>query len=364
MSSGSIDLAGGVGTGASSPTGAAGGDLSGNYPDPGVATVGGATAANIATATTLVNGAQSGNKVLASPANGSSGAPAFRALVGADLPALSGDVSNSGATVTVNQVTHVIGQALSTTNRLALTPSNGQMVYDTTLSCLFIYNVSRWFPASVVDPVSGFLISEDWANNNVAGNTAWSVTGNTGSNSGMLFDSNQNAVGQAFIEQADPGPGYATLYYGNSYALGAQVMFFDARVYVSALSTGAQEYIASVGFGDQVDATLFTEGIYFEYDRATDGDFWTCKTTSSSTTTKTVTAVAPTAGTYQTLSVGLYGGSVKFYINGTLVATHSTNITTALIAPKLRIIKTVGSTARRLVNDFFTTYSFFTTRRT
>src|SRR5580693_9171016 len=35
-----------------------------------VATVGGSSAANINTATSLVNGAQSGNKVLASPANG------------------------------------------------------------------------------------------------------------------------------------------------------------------------------------------------------------------------------------------------------------------------------------------------------
>lgn len=67
---------------------------------PGVApatvnSVGGSSAANVNTATTLVNTAQSGNKILASPANGSSGAPAFRALVTADLPAFTVTSINS-----------------------------------------------------------------------------------------------------------------------------------------------------------------------------------------------------------------------------------------------------------------------------
>ncbi len=38
----------------------------------------------------LTEGAQSGNKVKASPSNGSSGTPAYRALVAADIPSLSG----------------------------------------------------------------------------------------------------------------------------------------------------------------------------------------------------------------------------------------------------------------------------------
>lgn len=55
-----------------------------------VAFVGGSTAAAVNTATALVNTAQSGNKVLASPAGGGSGAPAFRVLVDADIPAATG----------------------------------------------------------------------------------------------------------------------------------------------------------------------------------------------------------------------------------------------------------------------------------
>lgn len=51
-----------------------------------VVSVGGSAAANVHTAEQTVNTSQSGNKVLASPSNGSLGTPAFRALVAGDLP--------------------------------------------------------------------------------------------------------------------------------------------------------------------------------------------------------------------------------------------------------------------------------------
>lgn len=64
------------------------GDVTASGPGAAAATVvsvGGSSAANVNSATVLVLTAQSGNKFLASPANGSSGVPTFRAVVAADI---------------------------------------------------------------------------------------------------------------------------------------------------------------------------------------------------------------------------------------------------------------------------------------
>lgn len=68
-----------------------------------VAFVGGSTASAVNNAAIVVNTSQSGNKVLASPSGGGSGAPAFRVLVAADLPfpgasAIGGVQSKAGVT--------------------------------------------------------------------------------------------------------------------------------------------------------------------------------------------------------------------------------------------------------------------------
>jgi len=252
------------------------------------------------------------------------------------------------------------------TQRYALSPTDGTLVYDTTCRCLFIYNVDRWYPAQPIDPKNGFLIHEEWANGIAAGDTGWTVLGSGGSGNGFININSTNAPGQFYISQTDAGA-YSSAIYGNSYSFGAQKMFFDSRVTFGALSTGAQEYIANVGFADTVDAAAaVAAGIYFCYDRATDGNFWSCKTTNGTGTTKTVTSVAPVALTYNQLSVAYYSGSVKFYIDGVLVATHTTKIPGdgEYNSPKILIAKTVGAgTNIYIVTDFFSTYSFFDTRR-
>lgn len=79
-----------------------------------VNSVGGSSASAVNTATTLVNGSNTTNKVLASP-NGSSGAATFRALAGADLP--NPAVSTLGGTFALPAVTSRWINAITTSGQ-------------------------------------------------------------------------------------------------------------------------------------------------------------------------------------------------------------------------------------------------------
>lgn len=97
------------------------GDVSATGPGVVPATVnsvGGQSAASIAAATVLVETPHSGNLVLASPANGSSGVATFRSLVTADLPAGTGTVTSVALTLP-NSVFNVSGSPVTTSGTLA-----------------------------------------------------------------------------------------------------------------------------------------------------------------------------------------------------------------------------------------------------
>jgi hypothetical protein len=141
---------------------------------------------------------------------------------------------------------------------------------------------------------------------------------------------------------------------------GGTAYTFEARLTNGALSTGAEEYQLTVGFGD----TFSTSGqpvdaAAFIYRRDVDGDFWVAITRSNSTETKTVTAVAPggySAMTIFRVAVNADGTSVVFAINGTTVATHTTNIPTGasrLTGMGIKLEKLAGTTARFAYVDWF-----------
>jgi hypothetical protein len=60
------------------------------------------------------------------------------------------------------------------------------------------------------------------------------------------------------------------------------------------------------------------------------------------------------------------GTQALFYINGTLVCTHTTNIPTGAgrtTSPRVQIIKSTGTTARTLLVDYWQQDLNFTTTR-
>ncbi len=136
---------------------------------------------------------------------------------------------------------------------------------------------------------------------------------------------------------------------------------FEARITNGALSTAADEYNLALGFGDAFATSgQPVDGAYFIYRRDADGDFWVCCTRSNSTETKTVTATAPagySAMTIFRIEVNSIGTSVVFKINGTTVATHTTNIPTGssrTLGCGIKLEKqTYTATARYAYVDWF-----------
>lgn len=128
----------------------------------------------------------------------------------------------------------------------------------------------------------------------------------------------------------------------------------DARL--SALSDGTDTYTVRIGFGDSFVGE-HVDGAFFRYTHSVAAGNWECVTRSNDVETATDSGVAATAsGALQVfeVEVNAAGTSAAFYINGVLVATHSTNIPignarqTGLVTG---IIKSAGTTSRGLFID-------------
>lgn len=98
-------------------------------------------------------------------------------------------------------------------------------------------------------------------------------------------------------------------------------------VKVSELATGTEDWTGYIGIADT--HTIPADGVYFWYDRGTDGANWQVITKAAGATTKTDTGIAVTTD-FANLRfvINTAGTSVAFYIDGSLVATHTTNIPT------------------------------------
>lgn len=155
--------------------------------------------------------------------------------------------------------------------------------------------------------------------------------------------------------------GYSSIYRAPFTGFGGGTAYeFEARATNSALSTGAEEFQLTIGFADAFTTTgQPVDGACFIYRRDIDGDFWVSITRSNSTETKTVSAVAPGgygAMTIFKVSVNSDGSSAVFQINGTTVATHTTNIPTGssrLLGCGMKLEKVAGTTARFAYVDWF-----------
>lgn len=171
------------------------------------------------------------------------------------------------------------------------------------------------------------------------------------------LDATEKAIGVSYGDTGTTATGWSVYYKGSipqsfKFGIGHQISY-RSRNALSALSTGAQRYTAYVGFGDDYGGVEHADGIYFKYSDSISAN-WQCVTRKASTSTVTNSGVAASAS-FQVLEIraNSAGTSVDFYIDGTKVATNTTNIPTNAVGLVRKIIKSVGTTARSLYEDLY-----------
>lgn len=156
--------------------------------------------------------------------------------------------------------------------------------------------------------------------------------------------------------------------------IGSGARSFSCSLNVSALSTAGEEYIARFGIGDNITGGAHTNGVYFVYDRITNGDVWALKNINTTSNNTVVTAVAPTTygsgTTWQNLRLEVSSGATRsdFWIDQVQVsgsgglATYLPTSVNVKIA-NVCIAKSAGTTARVIRSDYVWLQSYPTTLR-
>jgi hypothetical protein len=224
------------------------------------------------------------------------------------------------------------------------------------------YNGSAWAPAT---PSGGSSFnpattSETW-NDFLGSTTAPWASQTNGSGANLTFV--QAGSGTANFGLAQHGTGTTSsgrsfVGSNNDNALefggGAQT-FETSLACVSNVSSASERYIVYAGFFDSLTGTP-AEGAYFRYSDDVNGGDWECVTVTGSTETLTDSNVAVTANTYNKLrvEVNAAGSEAKFYVDGNLVATHTTNMPGSAdrFGVGVNIRKTVGTTLRQMRTDY------------
>ncbi|MCA8948210.1 MAG: hypothetical protein KDE27_01830, partial [Planctomycetes bacterium] len=167
---------------------------------------------------------------------------------------------------------------------------------------------------------------------------ASSISGTgAGVNQGWPFiDNSQHAVGAIMLETGTTSSGFASLHtWNNVLLLGSGTSFvYEARVLAETLSSGSDEYRFEVGFGNSWSTSTWpSDAAVFRYDRDAYGDAnLRAITRKDGTETATDTGVAmhelASGNDFQRLRIEADddGNEVRFYVDGALEATHTTNI--------------------------------------
>jgi hypothetical protein len=156
------------------------------------------------------------------------------------------------------------------------------------------------------------------------------------------------------------------------FQFGGGTWMYESYIEVDILSDATNRFRFISGFGNVANSGTETNGAFFTYDEGgvSNGTIaspnWQCVTTVGAVRTLTTTSVAvTTTWTKLRIIVNAAATEVKFYIDGTLVATHTTNIPVLPTRIKVlqKLVKNLGTGNRFVYCDYLFYENNLTTLR-
>lgn len=151
----------------------------------------------------------------------------------------------------------------------------------------------------------------------------------------------------------------APVFLGGSFAFGSEAYTLRWLIKTpTTLSDGTDTYRLVIGFGDQNNGSLPTDGAYFFYNHLTNANWngFTVNNTAINVASGGSTVAVAAATWYDlVVVVNAAASSASFYVNGTLIGTSGSNIpsgTTRATNLQFQIAKEVGTNTRILIGDY------------
>jgi hypothetical protein len=214
------------------------------------------------------------------------------------------------------------------------------------------------------------------ANNALDGIQSFQSGGTAGIVGGTLIPNRTNQQGVVFLQTSTLATNYinyCSCQGSAQFWLGNGIWNYETSININNLSNATERYRLIFGFGSGSGNSTETDGVFFTYDEGATANGtnaspnWQCVTQLSPTRTLTTTTTSVVASTWIKLRIEINASatSVSFYVNGILVATHTTNIPipNRYILVKQGIAKTIGTTSRGFYCDYIGYENIQTTPR-
>lgn len=289
------------------------------------------------------------------------------------------DVASSKLTVESTTQGFLPPRMTTTQKNAIASPASGLWVYDNTLNASNYYNGTTWVDrGSNIEAGKKVLsfFTDFLSNAALDGLQTFASGGSGGLIGGTLIPNRTNQQGVSSLSTGAVATNYI-FYCGGSASpqiwFGGGAWNYETSINIQTLSTITDRFRLIFGFGSGTTSSTETDGVFLTYDEGGTANGtaasanWQCVTVQSSIRTLTTTTTAVTAAAWLKLRIEINAAatSVAFYVNGTLIATHTTNIPVPnrYVLVKHGIAKAIGTNSISLFNDYIGYENILTTPR-